>query len=142
MVVAFAVTLMIGAAIGLAALRAENHALQQTYTVHTPAVANLENSAGQLLRLRLALATYSSLNDLHDANGADAVLKRSDKYLEISNDKLAKFLAVAVDSDDTVAHAADQVTEEPILGQRATLSGGAPGRPNRQGMRITASRHG
>ena len=99
MVIAFAVTLMIGAAIGLAALRAENHALQQTYTVDTPAVANLENSSGQLLRLRLALATYSSLNDLHDAKGADAVLKRSDKYLEISNDKLAKFLAVAVDSD-------------------------------------------
>jgi methyl-accepting chemotaxis protein-1 (serine sensor receptor) len=100
MVVAFAITLVIGAAIGLLALRSENHALQQTYTVDTPAVANLENSAGQLLRLRLALATYASLTDLHDAKGADAVLKRSDNYLEISNDKLTKFLGGAVDSDE------------------------------------------
>jgi methyl-accepting chemotaxis protein I, serine sensor receptor len=100
MVVAFAITLVIGAAIGLLALRSENHALQQTYTVDTPAVANLENSAGQLLRLRLALATYASLTDLHDAKGADAVVKRSDTYLEISNDKLTKFLGAAVDSDE------------------------------------------
>ncbi len=100
MVAAFVVALMLGAAIGLFALRSENHALEETYTVDTPAIANLENSAGQLLRLRLALATYSSLNELHDVNGAEAVLKRSDKYLEISNDKLAKFLANAVDSDE------------------------------------------
>jgi methyl-accepting chemotaxis protein I, serine sensor receptor len=100
MVVAFAITLVIGAAIGLLALRSENRALQQTYTVDTPAVANLENSAGQLLRLRLALATYAALTDLHDAKGADAVLKRSDTYLEISNDKLTKFLGAAVDSDE------------------------------------------
>jgi methyl-accepting chemotaxis protein-1 (serine sensor receptor) len=100
MVVAFAITLVIGAAIGLFALRSENQALQQTYTVDTPAIANLENSAGQLLRLRLALATYASLTDLHDAKGAEAVLKRSDNYLEISNDKLKKFLGAAVDSDE------------------------------------------
>jgi methyl-accepting chemotaxis protein I, serine sensor receptor len=100
MVVAFAITLIVGAAIGLASLRSENHALQQTYTVDTPAVANLENSAGQLLRLRLALATYASLTDLHDTKGADAVLKRSDNYLDISNDKLTKFLSAAVDSDE------------------------------------------
>ncbi|HEY3599213.1 MAG TPA: methyl-accepting chemotaxis protein [Paraburkholderia sp.] len=101
MVVAFAITLMVGAAIGLFALRSENHALEQTYTIDTPAVANLENSAGQLLRLRLALATYASLDELHDVKGAEAVLKRSDKYLEISNDKLAKFMANAAGNDES-----------------------------------------
>src|ERR1700755_815571 len=80
MVVAFAITLVIGAAIGLLALRSENHALQQTYTVDTPAVANLENSAGQLLRLRLALATYASLVDLNDQDGANGGLQRLCSY--------------------------------------------------------------
>jgi methyl-accepting chemotaxis protein-1 (serine sensor receptor) len=100
MVVAFAFTLMLGAAAGLLSLRTENQALKQTYTVDTPAVANLENSAGQLLRLRLALATYASLTDLGDAEGAQAVLKRSDKYLSTSTEKLNAFLANAGDAEE------------------------------------------
>jgi methyl-accepting chemotaxis protein-1 (serine sensor receptor) len=100
MVIGFAITLIIGAAAGLLSLRAGNDSLKQTYTVDTPAVANLENSAGQLLRLRLALATYESLIDLGDKDGADAVLKRSDQYLKISSDKLAAFLANADSGDE------------------------------------------
>ncbi len=97
---AFALTLLFGAAIGLLSLREGNQALKQTYAVDTPAVANLENSAGQLLRLRLALATYASLDELHDASGAQAVLKRSDQYLKNSDEKLAAFLAT-LDNNDT-----------------------------------------
>ncbi|SDC08411.1 methyl-accepting chemotaxis protein [Paraburkholderia lycopersici] len=93
MVVVFAITLITGAAVGLLSLRESNEALRQTYTVDTPAVANLESSTGQLLRLRLALATYASLDDLHDADGAQGVLRRSDQYMKISDDKLAAFLA-------------------------------------------------
>jgi methyl-accepting chemotaxis protein len=83
----------------LLSLRASNEALRQTYTVDTPAVANLEDSSGQLLRLRLAFATYASLDDLHDATAAQAVLKRADQYRKISDEKLASFLA-SVNSND------------------------------------------
>ena len=62
----FGIVLLIGAAAGLLSMRAGNAALQQMYTVDTPAVADLEGSAGQLLRLRLALATYASLAELND----------------------------------------------------------------------------
>ncbi|HTH61639.1 MAG TPA: methyl-accepting chemotaxis protein [Paraburkholderia sp.] len=99
MVAVFAITLVVGAAVGLLSLRASNESLRQTYTVDTPAVANLEDSSGQLLRLRLALATYASLDDLHDASGAQAVLKRADDYQKISADKLAAFLATQGDDE-------------------------------------------
>jgi methyl-accepting chemotaxis protein len=70
------------------------------YSIDTPAVANLENSSGQLLRLRLALATRASLADLGDKAGADAVLKRFDQYLKTSNDNLAAYVAHASGSAD------------------------------------------
>ena len=95
MIAFFGVVLLIGAAAGLLSLRASNESLQQMYTVDTPAVADLEGSAGQLLRLRLALATYASLVDLNDQDGANAVLKRFDQYLKLSNDRLAHYLSRA-----------------------------------------------
>jgi methyl-accepting chemotaxis protein I, serine sensor receptor len=77
-----------------------NASLQQMYTVDTPAVADLEGSAGQLLRLRLALATYASLVDLNDQDGAAAVLQRFDQYQKLSNDRLAHYLSIAGGSDE------------------------------------------
>jgi methyl-accepting chemotaxis protein I, serine sensor receptor len=91
LVAAFALALIGGAGIGLLALHASNAALEQMYLVDTPAIANLETSSGQLLRLRLALATNASLVDLGDKTGAEAVLKRFDKYLKTSNEKLADY---------------------------------------------------
>ncbi|WP_133646599.1 methyl-accepting chemotaxis protein [Paraburkholderia flava] len=91
----FGVVLVIGAAVGLLSIRAGNASLQQMYTVNTPAVADLEGSAGQLLRLRLALATYASLIDLNDNDGAKAVLGRFDQYLKISNDRLDHYVSIA-----------------------------------------------
>ncbi|PTB18091.1 methyl-accepting chemotaxis protein [Trinickia symbiotica] len=96
----FAVVLLIGAAAGLLSLRASNESLQQMYTIDTPAVADLEGSAGQLLRLRLALATYASLTDLNDQKGAEAVLTRFDKYLQLSNKLLAHYVSIAGDDDN------------------------------------------
>jgi methyl-accepting chemotaxis protein len=93
MIVLFGIVLLIGAAAGLLSLRESNASLQQMYTVDTPAVADLEGSAGQLLRLRLALATYSSLIALNDQEGADAVLKRFDTYLKVSNERLANYVS-------------------------------------------------
>jgi methyl-accepting chemotaxis protein len=95
MIVLFGIVLLIGAAAGLLSLRESNASLQQTYTVDTPAVADLEGSAGQLLRLRLALATYSSLIELNDQEGANAVLKRFDTYLKVSNERLAHYASRA-----------------------------------------------
>jgi methyl-accepting chemotaxis protein I, serine sensor receptor len=95
MIALFGIVLLIGAAAGLMSLRASNASLQQMYTVDTPAVADLEGSAGQLLRLRLALATYASLVELNDQDGADAVLKRFDTYLKTSNERLAHFVSNA-----------------------------------------------
>ncbi|QBR03553.1 methyl-accepting chemotaxis protein [Paraburkholderia pallida] len=94
MVAFFGVVLVIGAAAGLLSMRAGNDAMQDMYTVDTPAVADLEGSAGQLLRLRLALATYASLADLGDQDGAHAVLKRFDQYLKISNERLDHYLSI------------------------------------------------
>jgi methyl-accepting chemotaxis protein-1 (serine sensor receptor) len=95
----FALAMLIGAAAGLLSLRASNASLQQMYTVDTPAVADLEGSSGQLLRLRLSLATYASLTDLNDQKGADAVLGRLSNYLKISNDLLAHYERIAGQND-------------------------------------------
>jgi methyl-accepting chemotaxis protein-1 (serine sensor receptor) len=92
MVAFFGIVLLIGAAAGLLSLRASNASLQHMYTVDTPAVADLEGSAGQLLRLRLALATYASLTGLNDQAGAQAVLGRSDNYLATSDKLFAHYL--------------------------------------------------
>jgi len=101
MIAFFGAVLLLGAAAGLLSLRASNASLQQMYTVDTPAVADLEGSAGQLLRLRLALATYASLVDLSDQEGADAVLKRFDQYQKASDDRLAHYLSRAsADADE------------------------------------------
>ncbi|WP_345812823.1 methyl-accepting chemotaxis protein [Paraburkholderia sp. PREW-6R] len=95
MIVFFGVVLLFGAAAGLLSLRSSNASLQQMYTVDTPAVADLEGSAGQLLRLRLALATYASLVDLNDQDGATAVLKRFEQYQKSSDERLAHYLSRA-----------------------------------------------
>jgi methyl-accepting chemotaxis protein len=101
MIVSFAVVLLLGAAAGLLSLRASNASLQQMYTVDTPAVADLEGSAGQLLRLRLALATYASLAALNDEDGASAVLKRFDQYRQASDERLAHYVSRAgADADE------------------------------------------
>jgi methyl-accepting chemotaxis protein I, serine sensor receptor len=81
-------------------MRESNASLQEMYTVDTPAVADLEGSAGQLLRLRLALATYASLSDLGDQTGATAVLGRFDQYLKISNDRLDHYRAIVTPDDE------------------------------------------
>ncbi len=95
MIAFFGIVLLVGAAAGLLSLRASNESLQQMYTVDTPAVADLEGSAGQLLRLRLALATYASLVDLNDQEGATAVLKRFDQYLKVSTERLSHYVSRA-----------------------------------------------
>ncbi|WP_260854094.1 methyl-accepting chemotaxis protein [Paraburkholderia sp. BCC1886] len=101
MIVFFGIVLLFGAAAGLLSLRSSNASLQQMYTVDTPAVADLEGSSGQLLRLRLALATYASLVDLNDQDGADAVLKRSAQYQKASDDRLAHYVSRAsTDADE------------------------------------------
>ena len=101
MIVFFGVALMLGAAAGLLSLRSSNASLQQMYTVDTPAVADLEGSSGQLLRLRLALATYASLIELNDQDGANAVLKRFDQYQKASDDRLAHYVSRAgTDADE------------------------------------------
>ena len=100
MIAFFGLALLLGAAAGLLSLRASNASLQQMYTVDTPAVADLEGSAGQLLRLRLALATYASLTELNDQDGANAVLKRFDQYQKSSNDRLAHYVSRASTDDD------------------------------------------
>ncbi|MFM0037460.1 methyl-accepting chemotaxis protein [Paraburkholderia strydomiana] len=100
MIVFFGVVLLLGAAAGLLSLRSSNASLQQMYTVDTPAVADLEGSSGQLLRLRLALATYASLIELNDQDGANAVLKRFDQYQKVSNERLAHYVSRA-STDDT-----------------------------------------
>uniref|UniRef100_E1T6L1 Methyl-accepting chemotaxis sensory transducer n=1 Tax=Burkholderia sp. (strain CCGE1003) TaxID=640512 RepID=E1T6L1_BURSG len=100
MIAFFAVALLLGAAAGLLSLRSSNASLQQMYTVDTPAVADLEGSAGQLLRLRLALATYASLVDLNDQDGANAVLKRFAQYQKGSDERLAHYVSRASTDDD------------------------------------------
>jgi methyl-accepting chemotaxis protein len=100
MIVFFGVVLLLGAAAGLLSLRSSNASLQQMYTVDTPAVADLEGSSGQLLRLRLALATYASLIELNDQDGANAVLKRFDQYQKVSNERIAHYVSRASTDDD------------------------------------------
>ena len=101
MIVFFGLVLLLGAAAGLLSLRSSNASLQQMYTVDTPAVADLEGSSGQLLRLRLALATYASLVALNDQDGANAVLKRFDQYRKASDERLAHYLSNAgTDADE------------------------------------------
>jgi methyl-accepting chemotaxis protein len=101
MILLFGVALLLGAAAGLLSLRSSNASLQQMYTVDTPAVADLEGSSGQLLRLRLALATYASLVELNDQDGANAVLKRFDVYQKASDDRLAHYVSRAsMDADE------------------------------------------
>ncbi|CAD6542311.1 methyl-accepting chemotaxis protein [Paraburkholderia metrosideri] len=101
MILFFGVALLLGAAAGLLSLRSSNASLQQMYTVDTPAVADLEGSSGQLLRLRLALATYASLVELNDQDGASAVLKRFDVYQKASDDRLAHYVSRAsADADE------------------------------------------
>ncbi|CAN7683083.1 methyl-accepting chemotaxis protein [Caballeronia sp. dw_19] len=99
-VVFFGLALVVGAAIGLLSMRASNESLQLMYTVDTPAVADLEGTAGQLLNARLALATYASLAELNDQDGAKAVLQRFDHYVELSNDRLSHFLSQAGSGDE------------------------------------------
>ncbi|MEA3122711.1 MAG: methyl-accepting chemotaxis protein serine sensor receptor [Paraburkholderia sp.] len=111
----FALSMLIGAAAGLLSLLSSNASLQQMYTVDTPAVADLEGSSGQLLRLRLALATYASLSDLNDQKGADAVLGRLDNYLKNSNDLLAHYERIA-GRDDAV-----QPLLQAMMAKRAAL---------------------
>ncbi|CAM2148665.1 Methyl-accepting chemotaxis protein I [Pararobbsia alpina] len=89
----FGLALIAGALLGVLSLNSANRSLKQMYTVDTPAVANLEGSSGQLLRLRLALATYQSLVDINDADGANAVLKRADTYIKLSDERLNAYLA-------------------------------------------------
>jgi methyl-accepting chemotaxis protein I, serine sensor receptor len=96
----YGVALVAGAVLGLVSLNSANHSLRQMYTVDTPAVANLEGSSGQLLRLRLALATYQSLTDIGDTEGAKAVLLRADQYTKLSNDRLADYLSQVGDAAD------------------------------------------
>src|ERR1700722_8300404 len=91
----FGLALIVGAALGLFSMRASNESLEQMYTVDTPAVADLEVTAGQLLNARLAIATYASLVELNDQDGAKAVLQRFDHYVETSNDRLSHFLSQA-----------------------------------------------
>jgi methyl-accepting chemotaxis protein I, serine sensor receptor len=101
MIAFFGVVLLLGAAAGLLSLRASNASLQQMYTVDTPAVADLEGSSGQLLRLRLALATYASLVALNDQDGANAVLQRFDQYRKASDERLAHYVSNAsTDADE------------------------------------------
>ncbi|WP_414448702.1 methyl-accepting chemotaxis protein [Burkholderia sp. 22PA0099] len=89
----FGLALIVGALLGVVSLNAANHDLKQMYTVDTPAVANLEGSSGQLLRLRLSLATYDSLTNIGDAAGADSAFKRSDQYIKLSNERFAAYRA-------------------------------------------------
>ncbi|CAG9177926.1 methyl-accepting chemotaxis protein [Cupriavidus pampae] len=95
MIAFFGLALVIGAAAGLLSMRAGNESLKQMYTVDTPAVADLEGSAGQLLRLRLALATYASLVELNDQEAANAVLKRFDQYLKNANERIEHYVGLA-----------------------------------------------
>ncbi|WP_233872000.1 methyl-accepting chemotaxis protein [Paraburkholderia adhaesiva] len=100
MVTFIGVVLVIGAAVGLLSIRQSDLSLQAMYTIDEPAVADLEGSAGQLLRMRLALATYASLLDAGDQPGANAVLGRFDQYLKTSNDRLDHFRSIVTGDDE------------------------------------------
>jgi methyl-accepting chemotaxis protein I, serine sensor receptor len=89
----FSFALIAGALLGVLSLNSANHDLKQMYTVDTPAVANLEGSSGQLLRLRLSLATYESLSNIGDTDGAQAAFGRADQYIKLSNERFSAYLA-------------------------------------------------
>jgi methyl-accepting chemotaxis protein I, serine sensor receptor len=100
MIAFFGIMLVMGAAVGIVSLRAANASLQQMHTVDTPAVADLEGSTEQLLRLRLAFSTYASLIELNDQNHAKGTLSRFDQYLQASNDQLSHYLSLASSDDE------------------------------------------
>jgi methyl-accepting chemotaxis protein-1 (serine sensor receptor) len=126
----FGVVLLAGAATGLLSMRAGNDALKQMYTVDTPAVADLESSAGQLLRLRLALATYASLDELHDQAGTSAVLQRLDQYQQQSDQHLDHYLKSANNDAEqqalvrTMREKRDTFLREGVNPAMAALKGG------------------
>lgn len=94
------VALLCGAALGLLSLNASNTSLDEMHSVDVPAVADLENSAQQMLRMRLALATYASLIDIGDQKGADAVLGRFDEYNQKSRQSIEHYASIAGDSPE------------------------------------------
>jgi methyl-accepting chemotaxis protein-1 (serine sensor receptor) len=100
MIALFGIVLVVGAAVGLLSMRDGNESLRQMYTVDTPAVADLEGDAVQLLNARLALATYASLAEVKDQEGQTAVLQRFNQYVQASNDHLAHYLSHAGSSDE------------------------------------------
>ncbi|WP_042290097.1 methyl-accepting chemotaxis protein [Paraburkholderia mimosarum] len=127
MIAFFGVVLVVGAATGLLSMRAGNESLRTMYTVNTPAVADLEGSAGQLLRLRLALATNASLSDLGDHDAAEAVLKRFDQYLKNSNERLDHYLSIASgegEAQDLIAAKRNSFLHEGVDPALAALKAG------------------
>jgi hypothetical protein len=100
MIAVFGIMLGVGAVVGLLSMRDSNEALHQMYTVDTPAVADLESGAGQLLNARRALATYASLAELKDQERQNAVLQRFDHYVQASNERLSNYLSHAGNSDE------------------------------------------
>jgi methyl-accepting chemotaxis protein I, serine sensor receptor len=100
MIALFGIALVVGAAVGLLSMRDGNESLRQMYTVDTPAVADLEGDAVQLLDARLALATYATLAELKDQDGQNAVLQRFNQYVQASNDHLSHYVSNAGSSDE------------------------------------------
>jgi len=111
MVTFIGVVLVVGAAVGILSIRSSNVALQQMYEVDVPAVADLEASAGQLLRLRLALATAASYQAIGDQAGAKATLGRFDQYLATSNRLLDQFRSIASSNPEEQRLLADMVAK-------------------------------
>jgi methyl-accepting chemotaxis protein-1 (serine sensor receptor) len=87
-----AVSLVVGAAVGLASLYLSNQSLQQMYTVDTPAITSLENSTEELLQLRLALATSASLVQLNSQGDAATMLELAGQHLKLSDERFAAYL--------------------------------------------------
>ena len=130
MVTFFALVLVVGAAVGLLSISASNEALQEMYTVDVPAVANLQGSASQLLRLRLALATAASYMAIEDEGGATATLGRFDNYLKTSNALLDRYRTVASQDPHDQALLKDMIAKRDMFLQegvepaRKMLNGG------------------
>ena len=99
-VVFFAIVLLIGAAAGLLSLQAGNASLQHMYTVDTPAVADLNGSAEQLLRARLSLTNYSIYVGLGDQKGEGDMLNLYTMYIQQSNDLLSQFSSLVEQGGD------------------------------------------
>lgn len=94
-IVLLAISLVIGAVVGLVSLYLGNRSLQQMYGVDTPAITGLSASAEQLLQARLALATAASLADLGSREDAAAMLERVNQYLKVSDERLTAYLRLA-----------------------------------------------